>query len=146
MPSITSYVEGIVHEDTQAHDGVLDITANEIYEVETPGRVDFGGGELENAELTPHEKQKRNPDDDYSWWDLDAGTYVVEYNESLNESLADDERLVLEPRAEIVEKGAFHPTMHITELPKVALTIGGGGKEAGIRIKENARVSTLVLE
>jgi len=40
----------------------------------------------------------------------------------------------------VLASGAFHPTLHVTDVPEVPLTVGG----AGLSIKENARVSTLV--
>jgi len=135
MSELVDNVEGIVHEPTQVHeDGGVDLTVTEIYTVETPGRVDFGGGELQPADLDPHPRVWRDEDDDYQWWHLDAGTYLIEYNESLSETA------LLQPRTEIVERGASHPTLRIAELPRMPLTVGG----AGLRLKENARVSTLL--
>ncbi|WP_256393596.1 dCTP deaminase [Natronoarchaeum rubrum] len=135
---LASRVEGIVHEKTQRTDAGLDLTVAEIYEVAAPGRVDFGGGELESADLEPHERTWRDEEDDYQWWHLDAGQYLIEYNESLT----GDQRVPLQIRDALRERGASHPTLHVAELPRVPLSVGG----AGIRIKENARVSTLLAE
>jgi hypothetical protein len=128
-------VDGIVHEPTQVRDdGGVDLTVTEVYEVDHPGRVDFGGGELERAGLDPHPRVWRDTADEYQWWHLDAGTYLLEYNESLaGEAL-------LQPRTEVIERGGAHPTLRVTDLPHVPLTVGG----AGLRLKENARVSTLL--
>lgn len=134
---LTAQVDGIVHEDTQRHDDRLDLTVAEVYEVDEPGRVDFGGGELEDASLEPHDRVWRDEDDDYQWWNLDAGQYLIEYNESLDA----DDRVVLQVRDEVRDRGAFHPTLHITDTPLVPLSVGGE-----IRIKENARISTLLGE
>jgi len=135
MSELVDNVEGIVHEPTQVHeDGRVDLTVAEVYTVDAPGRVDFGGGELQPADLDPHPRVWRDEDDDYQWWHLDAGTYLIEYNESLSETA------LLQPRTEIVERGAGHPTLRIAELPRMPLTVGG----AGLRLKENARVSTLL--
>lgn len=41
---------------------------------------------------------------------------------------------------ELVERGVSYPTLRIEALPHVLLTVGGGG----LRIKENARVPTLL--
>ena len=131
-------VDGLLHEDTQVHDAGIDCSVTEIYAVTDPGRVDFGGGELEPAELALHERVWRSEDDDYQWWHLDGGTYLLEYNESL----ATDDSLVLQPRDAILERGATHPTLHVTELGRVPLTV----PDAGLKIKENARVSTLVAD
>ncbi|ESS06977.1 MAG: hypothetical protein A07HB70_00758 [uncultured archaeon A07HB70] len=134
MADLVDAVEGIVHEPTQVRDdGGVDLTVAEVYEVVSPGRVDFGGGELAPAELAPHDRVWRDEADDYAWWHLDAGTYLVEYNESLSGEA------VLQPRAAVVERGGSHPTLRVDELPRVPLTVGG----AGLRLKENARVSAL---
>jgi hypothetical protein len=130
------YVTDIVHEPTQSHDGGFDLTVAEVYDVTDPGRVDFGGGELEAAATTPHASGKRDPDDDYEWWTLREGQYLVEYNESLT----GEATVTLQPRRALLERGVTHPTLHVDELPRVPLSVGG----AGIRLKENARVSTIV--
>ncbi|SDF42254.1 dCTP deaminase/dUTPase family protein [Halorientalis regularis] len=134
------FVEGIVHEPTQTEDGDLDLTVSEVYEVTTPGRVDFGGGELDPAETEPHPSRKRDADDDYEWWHLDAGQYLLEYNESVADDAPADRRLVVQTRDELLARGAVHPTLRVEELDRVPLSIGG----TGLRLKENARVSTVV--
>jgi hypothetical protein len=135
---LTSVVDGLLHEDTQVTEKGLDLTVSEIYVVDQPGRIDFGGGELEPATTTAHEKVWRNSDDDYQWWNLDSGQYLIAYNEQLET----DTPLVLQPRNETLERGASHPTLHVKQLPHVPLSVG----EGGIKLKENARVSTLVQQ
>ncbi len=137
MVEYAKYLNDIVHEPTQTEGQGVDLTVEAIYEVATPGRVDFGGSELEAAELEPHDSEHRNPGDDYEWWNLDSGTYLLGYNESVD---ATEITLTVQTRTALMERGAFHPTLRATELPRVPLTVGG----AGIRIKENARVSTVV--
>jgi hypothetical protein len=136
MSEFSEYVTDIVHEPSQSHDGGFDLTVGEVYEVVEPGRVDFGGGELEPAGTVPHKSAKRNPDDDYEWWTLSAGQYLVEYNESLT----GEATVTLQTRAELLERGASHPTLYVDSLPRVPLSVGG----AGLKLKENARVSTIV--
>lgn len=133
----TQFLSGVVYEPTQTEGRGFDLTVDEVYEVTDPGRVDFGGGELEDTETTPHDRQFRDEDDDYQWWHLDAGQYLVEYNEAIE---ADEMELTLQTRDEVLARGAFHPTLSVTELPRMPLSVGG----AGLRLKENARVSTLV--
>lgn len=133
---LMSVVEGLLHEDTQVNETGLDLTIAEVYDIDRPGGVDFGGGEREDATVTPHEKMWRDPEDDYQWWNLDAGQYLVAYNERLDT----DDPLVLQPRRELLERGAFHPTLFVEQLPRVPISIGDGG----IKLKENARISTLL--
>ncbi|WP_226022082.1 dCTP deaminase [Halomicrobium salinisoli] len=130
------YVTDVVHEPTQTEGEGFDLTVAEVYEVVDPGRVDFGGGELEPAGTAPHDSAKRDPDDDYEWWHLGEGQYLLEYNESLT----GDAAVTVQPRTELLERGVSHPTLRVDELPSVPLSVGG----AGIKIKENARVSTIV--
>lgn len=138
MTDLTAFVDGIVHEPTQTEGRGLDLTVTEVYEVTTPGRVDFGGGELEAADLTPHDRQYRTEDDDYEWWQLDAGQYLIEYNETLE--LPAETVATVQTRDELLARGAFHPTLDVAELDRIPLSVGG----EGIRLKENARVSTVL--
>jgi hypothetical protein len=131
------FLSGIVHEPTQTEGRGFDLTVAEVYGVTAPGRVDFGGGELEPVETEPHTSEKRNAADDYEWWHLDAGVYLLEYNETIE---TEDMTFTLQTREELLARGAFHPTLQVTDLSRVPLSAGG----AGIRLKENARVSTLV--
>lgn len=137
MSDLADAVDGLVHEPTQVHDGVVDLTVAAVLEVTEPGRVDFGGGELQAAETEPLDTQRRNPDDDYGWWHLHHGTYLLSYNESL--SPGDGERLVVQTRDEVLAMGAYHPTLRLRALDDVPITVGDG-----LRLKENARVSTVV--
>ncbi|MEF8887030.1 MAG: dCTP deaminase [Haloarculaceae archaeon] len=131
------FVDGLLHEPTQTEGRGLDLTAAEVYEVTEPGRVDFGGGELEPAGVEAHPTRKRDEDDDYAWWHLDGGQYLLAYNESL---AVDDLALTVQPRDELRARGASHPTLVVTDLNRVPLSVGG----AGLLLKENARVSTVV--
>lgn len=136
VETLAERVEGIVHETTQIGDRGVDLTVTEVYDVTGPGRVDFGDGELEAATTSPHERVWRNEDDDYQWWELDAGQYLIEYNESL----MGNGGAILQPRDAIIERGASHPTLVVSELPRVALSV----PDSGFRVKENARLSTLL--
>lgn len=135
---IEALLEGIVHAKTQRRPHGVDLTVDRIVEVAEPGQLDFGGGELEAAPTRPLEPEKRDPGDDHGWWTLDEGAYLLAYNEHLASD--DDARLLLQPRAALVEQGLAHATLVVAdELPRVALQV----PPAGAQIKENARVSTL---
>ncbi|MWG35611.1 dCTP deaminase [Halomarina oriensis] len=131
-----TFLSGFVHEETQVDDGVVDLTLATVHRLDEGGAVDFGGDELAAAETTPIDTESRDGDDDYGWWNLDAGTYLVEHNERLD---AENTTFSLQPRTELVERGATHPTLFVTELPALPLTV----PEPGIALKENARISTL---
>ena len=130
-------VDNLVHEPTQVHDFGVDLTVSAVYEVTEPGRLDFGGDELEDATLEPVPTEERDPDDTYGWWHLDGGQYVVQYNEFLT----GERTLFLQPRNELLARGGAHPSLRVSShLPLLPLTVSSGG----LRIKENARISVLV--
>jgi hypothetical protein len=140
---LTTSVTDLVHEPTQTESRGLDLTATAIHRVVDPGRIDFGGGELAEASTEPVETERRSPEDDYGWWHLSNDVYLLAYNESLAGSA--DVNLVLQPRDELRARGAFHPTLHLAgddELGAVPLSVSNGG----LRLKENARVSTLLSD
>ena len=135
MPELVDAVSGLVHEPTQTEGAGLDLTVGAVHEPTGPGEVDFGGEELEPTGTTVLDPVRREPADDYGWWELDAGVYLLGYNERLDAGTP----VRLEPRVELAERGAFHPTLSVTELPRVPLVVPG----VGLALKENARVSTL---
>ncbi len=137
---ISSFIDNLIHRATQERGNEFDLTVNEIYEVRMAGRVDFGGSELSEPELSPYDKVKRNEDDRYGWWNLGPGQYLMEYNEDLKD--LGDKTAVIQTRDELLKMGASHPTLELKELKKVPLNVGG----AGIKIKENARVTTLKIK
>jgi len=130
-------VEDWLHDETQVHeDGRVDLTVASIEEIAEPGRIDFGGGELDPARTAPHQRHFRNPDDDYQWWTLDNGQYRC----SFNETLAADATVLVQPRAAVLERGATLPTVRTDALDPLPISVGG----AGLHLKENARVATVV--
>lgn len=136
MSDPTEFLDGIVHEPTQVDDGAVDLTVGHVYALDGRGRIDFGGDEHEVPDADPIEPERLDKTDDYGWWELEGGTYLLEYNETLR---AADAEFLLGPHPRLLALGADHPTVHVSELPRVPLRV----PEAGVAIKENARVSTL---
>ncbi|MFB6185745.1 MAG: dCTP deaminase, partial [Halobacteriaceae archaeon] len=85
--------------------------------------------------IEPVATTRRNADDTYEWWYLDHGQYIVEYNESLSE----DTKVIIQPHPNLLQVGGVHPTYITDTLQNVPLVAPTGG----LRIKENARISTL---
>lgn len=141
MPShsLADRIEELVHADTQVHDAGVDLTVAGVARVEEAGRIDFGGGELTEATLDPIDPSLRSPDDEYGWWDLPPGQYLVTFNERL----VGDEAVRVEPRRELVERGGSLPTVATTEFGPFPLATPSGSAETSLRLKENARVATV---
>ncbi|MFB6068840.1 MAG: dCTP deaminase [Halobacterium sp.] len=136
-PALTDVVDGLVHEPTQTGPHGLDLTVANVYEVATPARVDFGGDELEPPRRSAVPTAPRTLRNDYEWYTLDAGQYLVEFNERLTPR--GDEGYWLQTRDVVRASGGFHPSLRVRELGPVPFSVGG----EGLRLKENARISTL---
>jgi deoxycytidine triphosphate deaminase len=140
---VATHLDGLVHLDTQrAPDGV-DLTVDAVFRTMGHGQLDFGGSEFETA---PREKLSPvldDPEDDYAWWTLEEGAYVIRYNESL--SLGEDERATIVPLQRTLHAGAYHPTgtLHGNHTPLETLLLVS---RMGCRLKENCRVSRLTIE
>jgi len=137
IDEIETVLDGIVHGETQRGDDEYDLTVGEIHRLQEPGRIDFGGGELTRPQTEALDTKKRHAEDEYGWWNLEPGNYLLVYNESLD---LQEDRVLLQPRLELTEMGLSHPTMVVRELPRVPLVV----PPSGAKIKQNARVSRLV--
>lgn len=139
---IATLISGATHLPKQVEPSSLHLTARQVFQLTGAGAVDFGGSEYSEAtrELIP--VVKRSPDDKYGWWDLKQGTYLLELNESL--SLPEGAIGLLIPSQRITSGGASHPVQLITgscEQIVAPLFV----PYQGMRIKQNARVSQLLV-
>lgn len=135
-------VEGLLHLETQAAAVGLDLTVGSVHRLTGAGSLDFGGSELEAAPSTPVNTRLRSEDDEYGWWALEPGSYRVRFNESL--TLEEGEVARIFPLERLLLAGAGHPAF-LADGPRdpleTLLTVG----EAGCRLKENCRISRLVV-
>lgn len=133
---------GLVHLDTQRAAAGLDLTVDEVARLTGPGALDFGGSEFQPADLATLDPEPASPDDDYGWWELEAGTYAIRYNEALE--LDAGQLGVIHPLPRLQRAGASHGSFVVdgVEDPVEALLTVG---EAGCRLKENCRVSRLLV-
>ena len=136
------FLENMVYEKTQVQKYGVDLTVKDIYVLENPGSMDFGGSELEIADKRRSILEKRDPADKYAWWNLQPGDYLLEYNEKLN--LQEGMIALLQPKQELMRNGSHHPPLILThedQLQTIILSVGS----SGINIKQNARVSRLII-
>lgn len=136
------YLSETLHGDTQIESSAVSLTAGAIYNPTEPGDLDFGGSEFQLADRDPVPAKKRNEDDDYGWWELPGGNWILELNENITYS--GPFSAVLHPHDHLTWNGASHPTLWLSDDEAdmrllVPLTV----PDSGINIKENARVSTL---
>ena len=134
---------GVVHLDTQSSaPRGLDLTAAAVYRLTGGGSLDFGGSEYEEASREQLEAELAQPDDDYGWWDLRAGTYFIRFNEDVE--LDDGNVGLVYPHRRLLAAGGHHPAFQI-QGGQSPLEVPIMVAERGLRIKENARVSKLLV-
>lgn len=133
----------VVHADTQqtARYG-FDLTVDEIYRITGSGALDFGGSEFEEPTREALEPEFARPEDDYGWWELRAGTYLLRFNEGVE--LEEESVALVLPHERLLSTGGRHAAFQVqgAHSPlETTLVV----PERGLRIKENARVSKVVV-
>jgi len=133
-------IKNLIHKDTQIGEDKVYVTVKQIYLLDEKGSLDFGGSELHLAERKPLLPKKKLTEDKYGWWNLNQGTYLVEFNEQIE--LKEKEIAILESQEELLQNGCFHPLRIITPKEKLSFIPLNVGHQ-GIDIKQNARISVL---
>lgn len=134
----------IIHEETQFPENrnIAYITVSQVGKIIEPGSLDFGGSEYTEAEIHWLEPKARSDEDKYGWWNLQPGSYRVEFNEGVE--LPDGTGVLLQIWNSALENGVSHPTEVITR-SRNPLTTQMRVSDGGVRMKENARLSELRL-
>jgi len=139
---IAKFVAGLIHPKTQIQEHAVDLTLKSVFKLTGRGSLDFGGSEYCPCRGDKIDSRKRQPDDPYGWWDLEGGDYLLEYNETI--SIPEKTVGILEAHHRLIVAGALH-NVHLLippdTLPASLLHVG----ERGVDIKENARVSQLIV-
>lgn len=135
-------LDGLVHLETQRAPTGLDLTVGSVARITGGGKLDFGGSEFEPAARETLEPELADPADDYGWWELEPGSYLVRYNEV--PELGDGELARVHPLPRLLRAGAAHPAFVVQgrrDPLETLLTVGTGG----CGLKENCRVSRLLV-
>jgi hypothetical protein len=138
---IADCLDHVVHLGTQRTDHGVDLTASEVFRLTAPGSLDFGGSEYEEAARERMVPKRRQADDDYGWWDLKAGTYLVRYNETVDPG---DGIALVQSHERLLKAGAYHAAFRVHEAqdPLETLLVVS---ERGCHLKENCRISRLTI-
>lgn len=141
---LLEHTRNTIHEPTQQHKFNLDLTVSEIHLFDEAGAMDFGGSEFDAAKTNSLPPQKKNPDDDYGWWDLEEGMYKVLFNEELTN--LQDTLVVLAPHDHLRRSGVLGETILFASddnLDRLSMNISV--PHMGCKIKENARLASLYI-
>jgi len=135
-------LENLIHFDTQRGSPGIDLTVGEVYELAEAGQLDFGGGEFEQVGSRPLTPELRDEEDDYGWWSLEEGFYLIRYNEGFFPE--EGEFGVVRPLPRLLRAGVSHATFQVAEeQPELAALVEVGSK--GVEMKENFRASRLEI-
>jgi len=139
---VAEHLENLIHPPTQVHAHSVDLTVARVFRIAGGGNLDFGGSEFSEAPRELVEPHRVRPEDKYGWWELPPGTYIVRYNERVDPG----ERGIafLQPHERILLAGAYHPTFHFRGRREKLETLFVVG-EGGCRLKENSRISKLLI-
>lgn len=134
-------ISGIIYAKKQVHPKSLDLTVKKILKLKSAGELDFGGGEYKASEGDAVAPVKKSPGDEYSWWNLEHGLYLVSFNEKFN--LSEDVLGIIFPHSRLIRSGGTHSPCIVSkdeDQPVIILQVG----PHGLRLKENARISSLI--
>jgi len=133
--------QNLVYFPKQVKNNNLELTLKSIHTFEGRGQIDFGGGEYQEAKQQEIFPELEN-DPKYGWWTLEKGNYLVTYNEVIDKPKF---MALISPHARILRTGVFHSTfLWLSEEKRQKIvTILQVGKN-GLRVKENARISTAI--
>jgi hypothetical protein len=139
---IVSSAEDLISAKKQQGEFSLDLTVKTISRIDMGGALDFGGSEYQEASVSLLEPEKKTPEEPYGWWNLDAGDYLLRYNERIK--IRAQGLIMILPHERLLAAGASHATVAIENLDQnVSVPIHVG--PAGLKIKENARVSKAIV-
>ncbi|MFQ6672887.1 MAG: dCTP deaminase [Candidatus Tectimicrobiota bacterium] len=139
---VQAVLTGLIHPPTQVGPASVTLTVRAVEQVVGPGALDFGGSEHKPVEADPFHAEKPDPEEPYGWWVLKRGRFRLTYNEA--GTIPEGHGGLLLPWAGAVEGGLIHPTIFLPPGASVPTLVVAAGAY-GVRIKENARVSELVL-
>ncbi len=132
------FLTDTVYEKKQVNKHTVDLTADCIYKIAPGARLDFGGGEFSPAPRRALKPKLNKPSDEYGWWQLKKGMYMVRYNEMLK--IPPRHKAFIEPNLRLLKSGVIHPSVTIEESGEILLPLMC---IEDTHIKENARISCL---
>lgn len=141
--TLVKYLDNIIYEDVQVKEEEIHLTVKSIYKYKDRGELDFGGSEYSDANIIELPTKKRRTSDDYGWWFLDSGEYYLEYNEEITGKPGGKSLFIVEPLKRLTRNGASHPIFTVNEKGELFTVLKVG--ENGINIKENSRISKLLV-
>lgn len=134
------FLADLVYAKKQVHKNSIDLTAKKIYKLAGGGKLDFGGSEYEKAPANILKPEFKDKDDNYGWWNLEKGFYIVKYNESL--AISPTQKAIILPHERLVEAAASHPVSIYDKSGEIKSSLIVHEK---LSIKENARISSLYI-
>ncbi|MEW6350819.1 MAG: dCTP deaminase [Thermodesulfobacteriota bacterium] len=134
--------QGLISAKKQQGPAWIDLTVKGVSSLVAGGSLDFGGSEYQAGTEEALSPEKKDTEEPYGWWNLDAGTYLLQFNETIPS--AEGRVVLIVPHERLLAAGCSHGTVVVARLDgsvTVPLHVG----PEGLSIKENARVSKALL-
>lgn len=136
-------ITGYIDLEKQLTPNGFDLSVDKIFEFVGPGKLDFSNKER----MIPAGKEvlcRKEKEDKYGWWYLEAGIYKVRTNEVI--SLPEDLVAIGSSRSSLLRMGAFvvNGVWDVSFKGKSEFVLVVGNKH-GIRIKKNARLVQMIF-
>ena len=140
--AIAEFIERSIDKQKQTNTFAFELTAKSITQLEGVGKVDFGGNEFEWGQRSILSPKRFLPNDEYGWWKLTHGEYIVRFNEAIK--LPPNTMGYILPLDRIAQNGAHHaPLLIQSAMEHVEILFQVG--QIGIELKENARISMVMV-
>ncbi|GAB4338347.1 MAG: hypothetical protein Kow0037_22260 [Calditrichia bacterium] len=135
-------IQNLISPNHQLGEDWVDLTLKAVFRVKAAARLDFSGKEFSKPACEPCLPVKQEPEDDYGWWELHEGYYLLKFNEVIPP--AESVHLILQPHPHLLESGCHHPTLVLRELSadfRCPIWI----PKIGLHLKQNARISRIFV-
>lgn len=138
---LVSICENMTYAEKQTKPHSLDLTVKGVYEIKSKSSLDFSGSEYMASEVSKIKPEKKDLGDEYGWWNLKEGTYLITLNEKVDEIGGIG---FISPHPKLLKAGASHPTLVTLEWKDDYILVLHV-PENGLGLKENSRVSKLLV-
>lgn len=140
--AIAAQAMGMISEKKQLGTHSIDLTVQSISRVESGGSLDFGGSEFSGAITVELQPVKKKTDEEYGWWQLPGGVYLIKFNETI--AAPGGGLVIILPHERLVAAGSAHAAIAV-EMLDGDVSILMEVSMAGLSIKENARISKALV-
>ncbi len=138
---VQNFLSDLIYAKKQVHKNCIDLTVKKIYKLKGGAKLDFGDSEYKEAPRDILKPELKEKDDDYGWWELEQGYYILKYNERL--TIAPGQKAIITPHQRLIDSAAGQAARIYDKSGEITNNLIVMSEK--ISIKENARISRLFI-